>query len=50
MIVIAATFTAEPLLPPLRFVLDEAGLSLGVKFTPYHQVFQELLSPQACQL
>src|SRR5277367_2937840 len=44
-IVIAATFTGEPLLPPLRFVLDEAGLSLGVKFAPYHQVFQELLSP-----
>ena len=44
-IVIAATFAAEPLLPPLRFVLDKAGLSLDVKFAPYHQVFQELLSP-----
>jgi predicted enzyme involved in methoxymalonyl-ACP biosynthesis len=44
-IAIAATFTAEPLSPPLRFVLDQAGLALDVKFAPYHQVFQELLSP-----
>lgn len=43
-IVIAATFTAEPLLPALRFALDQAGLLLDVQFAPYHQVFQELLS------
>ena len=43
-IAIAATFTAEPLLPALRFVLSEAGLPLDVHFCPYHQVFQELLS------
>jgi FkbH-like protein len=41
---IAATFTAEPLLPAMRFVLDEAGLLFDVTFAPYHQVFQELLS------
>jgi FkbH-like protein len=43
-IAIAATFTVEPLLPPLRFVLNEAGLALGLECAPYNQVFQELLS------
>lgn len=41
---IAATFTAEPLLPAMNFVLDEAGLPYNVNFAPYHQIFQELLS------
>src|SRR5216684_1824014 len=41
---IAATFTAEPLLPSLSFILELAGLALDVRFSPYHQVFQELLS------
>jgi FkbH-like protein len=40
----AATFTAEPLQPALRFLLHEAGLNLEVQFAPYNQVFQELLS------
>lgn len=44
-IAIAATFTAEPLLPSLRLVLTEAGLPLDVHFAPYNQVFQELLTP-----
>jgi FkbH-like protein len=43
-IAIAATFTAEPLLPSLRFVLADAGLALDVQFAPYNQVFQELLA------
>jgi FkbH-like protein len=43
-VAIAATFTAEPLLPALQFVLGEVGLSLDVRFAPYNQVFQELLS------
>jgi FkbH-like protein len=42
---IAASFTAEPLLPALQFVLREAGLPLNVRFAPYNQIFQELLSP-----
>jgi FkbH-like protein len=42
---IAATFTAEPLLPSLRFLLETAGIPLDVRFAPYNQVFQELLSP-----
>src|ERR1700686_1710562 len=44
-VAIAASFTAEPLSSPLQFVLAEAGLALAVCFAPYHQVFQELLSP-----
>ena len=44
-IAIAATFTAEPLLPALRFVLHETELEFGVRFSPYNQVFQELLTP-----
>jgi FkbH-like protein len=43
-IAIAATFTAEPLLSGLRYSLQQAGLPLDVRFAPYHQVFQELLS------
>lgn len=42
---IAATFTAEPMKPALRFVLDEVELSLEIEFAPYNQVFQQLLSP-----
>ena len=43
-VAIAATFTAEPLLPGLQFALQEAGLALDVRFAPYSQIFQELLS------
>lgn len=42
---IAATFTAEGLEAPLRFMLQEAGLPLALEFAPYHQVFQELIAP-----
>jgi FkbH-like protein len=43
-ITISATFTAEPLLPSLSFILELAGLPLDVRCSPYHQVFQALLS------
>ena len=46
-VAIAATFTAEGLEAPLRFMLAEAGVSAEVEFAPYHQVFQELLTPQS---
>ena len=46
-IAIAATFTVEGLEAPLRFMLDEAGISAELAFAPYHQVFQELLTPQS---
>jgi FkbH-like protein len=43
-VAIVATFTAEPILPLLRFVLHEAGVALEPKCSQYNQVFQELLS------
>lgn len=46
-IVISATFVAEPIEEPLRLVLDEAGLESKVKFAPYNQVFQQLLTPNS---
>ena len=45
MIVISATFVAEPLARPLAFMLEELGLAQEIEFAPYHQVFQELLTP-----
>ncbi|PKM94957.1 MAG: hypothetical protein CVU84_08515 [Firmicutes bacterium HGW-Firmicutes-1] len=47
-IVIASTFTAEPLLPSLKFWISELNLSLDIEFAPYNQVFQELLNPSSC--
>src|SRR5277367_1849075 len=44
LLAIAATFTADPLLAPIEFMLREAGLALDVRLAPYNQVFQELLS------
>lgn len=43
-VVIAATFTAEPLQPSLEFLFEKLGLRLEVRFSPYHQVLQELIS------
>lgn len=44
-VAIAATFTAEGLEAPLAFMLEAAGLAPQLAFAPYHQVFQELLTP-----
>lgn len=44
-VAIAATFTAEPLLQPLELVLGDAGLRPTLHLAPYHQLFQQLLSP-----
>lgn len=44
-VAVAATFTAEGLEAPLAFMLDAAGLAGRIAFAPYHQVFQELLTP-----
>src|SRR5580704_11951788 len=46
-VAIAATFTVEPLLPSLRFVLEAAGIALDVRSAPYNQIFQELLTPSS---
>jgi FkbH-like protein len=50
-IVIAATFTAEPIELPLRFWLKELGFAGPISFAPYNQVFQQLLHPASvvCQ-
>ncbi len=45
MITIVSTFVAEPLEPILGWLLREAGIDDSLCFAPYHQVFQELLTP-----
>jgi len=45
MIVVAATFVAEPLQPPLAWLLEELGLKEEIGFAPYNQIFQQLLTP-----
>ena len=47
MIVISATFVAEPLASPLAFMLAELGMQQEISFAPYHQLFQELLTPNS---
>ncbi|WP_370942295.1 bifunctional acetaldehyde-CoA/alcohol dehydrogenase [Amycolatopsis sp. cg5] len=44
-VAVAATFTLDPLAEPLRAWITRLGLDLDVRFAPYAQVFQELLSP-----
>lgn len=45
MIVIAATFVAEPLQKPLSWLLEIAGIDDEIGFAPYNQIFQQLLDP-----
>jgi acyl carrier protein len=44
-IVITASFTAQPLEDPLKFLLSELGMEYRIAFAPYQQVFQQLLDP-----
>ena len=44
-IVVASTFTAEPVAESLQFWGDFLGFPVQVSFAPYNQVFQELLNP-----
>ena len=44
-VVLAATFTVNPLIDSLSLLLREAGLALRGEVVPYGQVFQELLDP-----
>jgi FkbH-like protein len=46
-IALTATFTAEPLLEPLHFWMNELDNPCTVKFAPYNQVFQQLLDPDS---
>ena len=44
-LVIAATFTAEPVESPLAFWLNKLGWGQSIRFAPFNQVVQELLDP-----
>ncbi len=44
-LVVASTFTAEPLEDSLRFWGGHFGRGVQVEFAPYNQVFQQLLDP-----
>ncbi len=44
-VVIAATFTVNPITESLSLLLQEARLALPTEVVPYGQVFQELLDP-----
>jgi natural product biosynthesis luciferase-like monooxygenase protein len=46
-VVVAATFTAAAVLEPFAFWTDRLGLPVSVRFAPYDQVFQQLLSPHS---
>ena len=46
-IVVAATFTAEPLEDSLGFWIRELGIPARIEFAPYNQVFQQLLDPSS---
>lgn len=41
---VAATFTTDPLQPPLDAWLQRLGLEWEVEFSPYGQIFQQLLA------
>jgi FkbH-like protein len=44
-IIVAATFVAEPLETPLAWLLEELDLKDEIGFAPYNQIFQQLLTP-----
>jgi FkbH-like protein/thioester reductase-like protein len=46
-VVVAATFTAEPIHDPLNWALRQAGFAPDIRFARYNQVFQELLNEQS---
>ena len=44
-IVIAATFTADPVEASLNYWMDTSNTPAEVLFSPYNQIFQEILNP-----
>ena len=46
-LVIASSFTADPILPGLTYWIKELGISARPVIAPYGQVTQELLNPQS---
>ena len=45
--VIAASFTVEPIREVLDFWFRERHLAFQTEFAPYHQIFQQLLDPES---
>lgn len=45
--VVSASFTAEPIERTLDYIFDRLDLSLKVQFSPYNQIFQQLLNPNS---
>jgi FkbH-like protein len=46
-LVVAATFTAEPIEDALAYWMEELGINVVIEFAPYNQVFQQLLDPSS---
>ena len=46
-IVVSSNFTAEPVEDSLLFWADHFNIPVKIKFSPYNQVFQELLNPSS---
>lgn len=42
-VVISSTFTSEPVIDVMKYWNDEMELDLNISFSPYNQVFQQLL-------
>ena len=45
LLAVAATFTADPVVPALAFWMRELDLECQIRLAPYNQVFQQLLDP-----
>ncbi|AEV67291.1 HAD-IIIC family phosphatase [Acetivibrio clariflavus] len=46
-IVIAATFTADPLRDTLEYFMDKLNIPYNIDFAPYNQVLQQLIDPKS---
>ncbi|HTV52119.1 MAG TPA: HAD-IIIC family phosphatase [Steroidobacteraceae bacterium] len=44
---VTASFTAEPLVAPLAYLLEALGCRVRIDFAPYNQVLQQLLDPSS---
>ncbi len=45
--VVAATFTAEPIKAPMAYFAQQLAWDVDLAFSPYNQIFQELLNPRS---
>jgi FkbH-like protein len=48
-VVISASFTCEPLKDSLDFWMEEMGIPCSIEFSPYNQIFQQLLDTNSFQ-